>query len=439
MKKIFSILALLVMGISPAFASRNVVQGEITASYTGRAGWAIDNPSGYGLVAVKTATPDCGGIDMYNLNESGYYTYSGTYDTGVQLSNFTAADFKTTYGMDLDGDSPSGWCVYHTRYTGHSYVLITQHQNSVSGSAITGMFGSLRGTTNLTGATLHNFLISPDQASRFQIKYGYYPWLPATSTATISTTGSWYFNSMYNSVYWGFPQYPDSGSFWSTDWIDNTNDEITCDGGGTCHTSRTSFVPAVVFIDSLADLATDPFSTTTGGGDTWTDDFTLTGSSTMFSIASTTIAFGTPDLTPCDITAVSFSLTSFIDFGTFSIPSCALEATKYVLFGSSGISTAPIIEFTNNASSTLPFTLFRFIGSGLVFIDGSTGNLQNLPTSGNVYSIPITASSSVSIDIQRATSTPMFAIDESIDKTISTVEWLFFFLVWGLLARKMLL
>lgn len=176
-------------------------------------------------------------------------------------------------------------------------------------------------------------------------------------------------------------------------------------------------------------------------------NFTYNGVGTgdLFNLGSTTISFGAIDFTSCDLTSINVNpfASSSLSFGTFEIPGCSLQVLKFLLFGTNGFDTYNITNFINSSSSTLPFLTFKFMSGTLIYINPIDGKLINLPqnaTTSLVFSIPLfgnTEAQSFKIPIV-ASSTFLSGITAPplLDKTLATLEFVFFALMWAIIFKN---
>lgn len=194
-------------------------------------------------------------------------------------------------------------------------------------------------------------------------------------------------------------------------------------------------------VDCPTNCNVSPVSTSTDVG----FSFSGVGTGNLFSLGSSTISFGAVDLTSCDLTSINVNpfASSSLSFGTFNIPNCSLQLLKFLLFGTNGFDTYNITNFINSSSSTLPFLTFKFMAGSLIYINPANGKLVNLPqnaTTSLTFSIPLFGTSSAqafNIPIM-ASSTFLsgMTVPPLLDKTLATLEFVFFALMWAIIFKN---
>lgn len=188
-----------------------------------------------------------------------------------------------------------------------------------------------------------------------------------------------------------------------------------------------------------------------GGGDTSTStiSYNFATSSLIdvtgaFNLASTSISFGAINFSACDVSSIQANpfASSSLSWGTINVPLCFLQSFKFLFFGLDGFDSYRITNFLNTSSSTLPFVMFKFISSGLVYINPVSGELINLPSEGDTFKqdVPFPTlenpTSTISLNFM-ASSSIIEGIHApvSVDKTLASIELIFFLLAWGIIFR----
>ena len=188
-----------------------------------------------------------------------------------------------------------------------------------------------------------------------------------------------------------------------------------------------------------------------GGGDgtsTISGGYTLSsglGIDGAFNLGSTTLSFSSIDFSACDVSSINLNpfASSSLSWGTVNVPSCFLQSFKFLLFGLNGFDDYDITHFVNNSSSTLPFIFFKFISSGLVYINPINGELINLSTSTSAFTqavpFPILGHATDTIQVNFMASSSLisgFVAPSGLDNTLATLELVFFFITWGLVFKQ---
>jgi len=219
-------------------------------------------------------------------------------------------------------------------------------------------------------------------------------------------------------------------------------------GGGNCKAMLANFQPAVLLSDTLGEVTSASFTYDPSSGDYWgtVGDWFATGglATTTFEYSSTSattsFAFGIPDLSTCNITDI-FSLSWGFDltWGSFSIPTCTFNIAKYIIFGNTGFDTTAIHNLASTTSNSIVFSVFKLAGGLLYYIDPATGNFRNfVATSTLNWTLPI-GSSTYQLDAVSASNTVPFVLPDAMDKALAMGEWLVFGVSFSILLITTLL